>query len=167
MKKFIRDYAAFNVWANNKLCDVVNTLSDEQFNMEMKSSFPTIKETIQHIMDTQDIWMERFEGRSPTSWPSGNFQYKKELTEALRNSSKKLEEKARQYSKKKLKDEIAYTTLKGISGNSAAIEMFAHVMNHGTYHRGQLITMLRMAGITELPATDLIAYFREKREKEK
>ena len=34
-------------------------------------------------------------------------------------------------------------------------------MNHGTYHRGQLITMLRQTGVTNLPATDLIVYYRE------
>jgi uncharacterized damage-inducible protein DinB len=49
------------------------------------------------------------------------------------------------------------------SGNaiSAQYEMLAHVFNHNTYHRGQLITMLRQVGVTDLPQTDLIFFYRQ------
>jgi uncharacterized damage-inducible protein DinB len=35
-----------------------------------------------------------------------------------------------------------------------------HVVNHSTYHRGQIATMLRQLGTKAIP-TDLIAYHRE------
>ncbi len=41
-------------------------------------------------------------------------------------------------------------------------EIIMHVMNHGTYHRGQLITMLRMVGFTAVESTDFIRYLRMK-----
>ena len=34
------------------------------------------------------------------------------------------------------------------------------VMNHSTYHRGQLVTLLRGAGFTALSTTDLISFYR-------
>jgi uncharacterized damage-inducible protein DinB len=40
--------------------------------------------------------------------------------------------------------------------------MLLHVFNHGTYHRGQLVTMLRQLGIENIPATDFIVWSREK-----
>jgi uncharacterized damage-inducible protein DinB len=162
MKKFIRDYTDFNLWANERMGRVIVSLSEEQMNMPMKSSFPTIRETILHIWSAQDIWLERFDGVSPTSWPMAGFLgSKEELVDKWIESSIKLKEKVRNYSKSDLKKEVAYTTLKGISGKSTVFEMFAHVCNHGTYHRGQLITMFRVAGLTEAPATDIIAFFRE------
>jgi len=39
--------------------------------------------------------------------------------------------------------------------------MIMHCMNHSTYHRGQIITLLRELGATEIPGTDMIAYIRE------
>jgi uncharacterized damage-inducible protein DinB len=67
----------------------------------------------------------------------------------------------RRYSEEELQAGVNYTTMKGNSGNAPRYQMFMHVINHGTYHRGQLITMLRLVGLSELPASDLIAYYRE------
>ncbi|MDQ6763781.1 MAG: hypothetical protein M3015_14295, partial [Bacteroidota bacterium] len=39
-------------------------------------------------------------------------------------------------------------------------EMLVQVFNHQTFHRGQLITMMRQNGIDKLPATDFIVYSR-------
>jgi uncharacterized damage-inducible protein DinB len=42
-------------------------------------------------------------------------------------------------------------------------QMLLHVFNHGTYHRGQLINMLRQLGVTQkLPDTDFIIWSRKK-----
>ncbi|MBA3648219.1 MAG: DinB family protein [Chitinophagales bacterium] len=162
MKKFIKEYVAYNFWANKRLCDIIDALNDEQLNKEMVSSFPTIKKMLLHIWDAQDIWMERFDGLSPATWPSSDFNgSKKDLIAGVLKSSELLNQKVLNYSKKDLKQEVAYTTMKGNSGKSPVYEMLAHVVNHGSYHRGQLISMLRAAGITDLPATDLIAYLRE------
>ena len=164
MKKFLYDYVAFNTWANNRMCDAAAKLTEEQLTQEMKSSFPSIRATMLHIMEAQDIWLERFDGHSPSSWPTFTGT-SADLIEGLRKSSKALEAKVKSYDKKGLKKEVSYITLKGIAGNSQVYQMFAHVANHGTYHRGQLITMFRTVGVSELPATDLIAFFREKKAK--
>jgi uncharacterized damage-inducible protein DinB len=39
--------------------------------------------------------------------------------------------------------------------------MIVHVVNHGSYHRGQVATMLRQLGATPAQSTDMIAFFRE------
>lgn len=162
MKRIIRDYTAFNTWANNRICREIATLSEEQFLREMNSSFRNIRQTVIHIWDAQDIWLERFEGTSPSSWPSASFDGdKNDLLEELIYSSEQLQRKAASYGKKELKKKVAYTTMKGNNGNSPVYQMFLHVVNHGTYHRGQLVSMLREVGRTEIPPTDLIAFFRE------
>jgi uncharacterized damage-inducible protein DinB len=42
-------------------------------------------------------------------------------------------------------------------------QMLLHMFNHGTYHRGQLVTMLRQLGIQKLPSTDFIEWSRRKK----
>ena len=41
-------------------------------------------------------------------------------------------------------------------------QMILHVFNHGTYHRGQLINMLRQLGVEKIPKTDFILWSRKK-----
>ena len=48
MKKLIRDYAAFNTWANDRICSEIISLSEEAFLHEMKSSFKNICETFRN-----------------------------------------------------------------------------------------------------------------------
>ena len=162
MKKMLQEYIAFNTWANEKICQQINLLSDEQLSIEIVSSFKSIRETLLHIWFAQDIWLERLHGNSPVKWPSRAFEgTKEELIAGLITSSRKLEEKAFTYSKQKLKQQVSYKTLKGLEGQSSVYQVLMHVANHGTYHRGQLVTMLRQAGSTSIPATDLIAFYRE------
>ncbi|MCW3088046.1 MAG: hypothetical protein JWQ78_1432, partial [Sediminibacterium sp.] len=39
-------------------------------------------------------------------------------------------------------------------------EILLHLFNHGTYHRGQLVTLLRQVGVEEIPRTDYIEFSR-------
>ena len=162
MKKLVRDYAAFNTWANERICSEVMMLTEDEFLYEMKSSFRNIRETLLHIWDAQDIWLERFDGTSPSKWPSASFLGSKDdLIDGLMASSQALEDKIRAYSKLQLKSKVSYTTMKGNNGSAPLYQMLLHVVNHGSYHRGYLVTMLRLVGKTEIPATDLIAFYRE------
>lgn len=62
-------------------------------------------------------------------------------------------------SDERLDEVVAYRTVAGVPQESAIWEMLRHVVNHGTYHRGQLATMLRQLGVAP-PSTDLILFYR-------
>ena len=52
--------------------------------------------------------------------------------------------------------------LDGSPGSAPFWQMVQHVVNHGSYHRGQLTTMLRQLGAAPAKSMDLIGYYREK-----
>jgi uncharacterized damage-inducible protein DinB len=54
-----------------------------------------------------------------------------------------------------------YKLMSGKAGSSPLWQMVAHVVNHATYHRGQVTTMLRQLGAVPPQSTDMITYFRE------
>ena len=64
MQEFIRRYSEYNLWANQRLAAVIETLSDGQLHAEIVSSFPSIMKTVLHIWDSQLIWIGRVEGLS-------------------------------------------------------------------------------------------------------
>jgi uncharacterized damage-inducible protein DinB len=58
---------------------------------------------------------------------------------------------------------MEYKLLSGTPGASVFWHMLQHVVNHASYHRGQITTMLRQLGATPPKAMDLIAFYRERR----
>jgi uncharacterized damage-inducible protein DinB len=56
---------------------------------------------------------------------------------------------------------FAYTLISGATGATPFWQMAQHVVNHATYHRGQMTTMLRQLGAPPAKSMDLIAFYRD------
>ena len=54
-----------------------------------------------------------------------------------------------------------FKMLSGQSASGILWQMVQHVVNHATYHRGQVTTMLRQLGAQPGKSMDMIAYYRE------
>src|SRR5687767_10796929 len=65
----IRELYAFNRWANAHMRRAVGKLSDEEFRRDMKSSFPSVRDTILHVMASEWVWLARWLGTSPKGMP--------------------------------------------------------------------------------------------------
>ena len=59
----------FNSWANQRTLDSCIPLNEEQFTRDLKSSFNSVRDTLVHIVSAEWIWLERWHGRTPTSFP--------------------------------------------------------------------------------------------------
>src|SRR5260370_830511 len=59
----------YNTWANRRSLDAASSLTAEQFVQAMGSSFGSVRDTLAHIYGGEWIWLERFQGRSPSSLP--------------------------------------------------------------------------------------------------
>ena len=160
---YTRILAAYNSWANRKLIAVISETGEENSMLEQKSSFNTILKTVLHISDAQEIWLYRLHGESPSGRPGGEFHGNIfDACALLQVSSDKLEQYVAHLDGSALNEVIRYKNIKGDPFESTVFEIISHVVNHGSYHRGQLVTMLRNIGVSDLPATDLIVYYREK-----
>ena len=152
---------AYTRWANGRMLDTVQTLSDEQFRRDLKSSFPSVHATIVHTMSADWIWLERWQGRSPTGWPEGDAM---QAVAQLRDRWNRLEDDRAAYlralDEAALQRPIAYKNLKGQPFNEPLEYQVQHAANHGSFHRGQVITMLRQLGAKPV-ATDFIVFERE------
>lgn len=152
----------FNAWANGKIVEILKNADESLFDKEVNSSFPTIRKTIYHIWDAELIWFKRIKGESVNTWPSEDIN--EPFSETLNKFAKNSEELAAYISMKDrsfLEKNISYTNLKGLQFTNPVEDILFHVVNHGSFHRGQLITMLRELGETKFPAQDLIAYLRQ------
>jgi len=160
MESHLLKLCKYNVWANDRICSWLMQ-AENKIDAEVVSSFPSLRKTLYHLWDAQFIWMARLNGESPNTWPSHHF--KGNLKEAVEELQKNSEEFVTFISKLKSEDfqrQVEFKAMDGTSHFNTVEEIIMHLMNHGSYHRGQLITLLRNVGFTSVESTDYIRYLR-------
>ena len=157
--RFLYDY---NTWANRGSLDSAAALTVEQFIKALGSSFSSVRDTLAHIWGCEWLWLERFQGRSPASLPdAGEFHEISTLRTRWQEDEARLNEFVARVTQKDLDNVHEYRTLNfGQYTNPLWLSM-QHLVNHGTYHRGQITTMVRQLGAKPLP-TDVIHFYRER-----
>lgn len=157
----ILDLYRYDGWANARVLEAAGRLPPDGFTRGMGSSFPSVRDTLVHILASQWVWLSRWEGTSPRGMPEGwaeaGFD---ELEEHWRAFESRQAAFLASLTEDRLDEVLEYRTTAGVRYRSPLWQMLRHVVNHSTYHRGQVVTMLRQLG-AEAPATDLIRYYRE------
>jgi uncharacterized damage-inducible protein DinB len=143
----IREMYAYNHWANSRVLAAAGGLSAEELERDLRTSFGSIRGTFTHVLAVDWVWLERGHGRSPSSVPGvedwrtvADFQVRwaevdrgwTDLLEGLTDES--------------LGAEVAYTNFAGVPHRYPLGKVLYHVVNHGSYHRGQVTAMLRELG---------------------
>ncbi len=160
MKQLLQQYAAYNFWANKKITGQINVLSAEQINKEIISSFPSIYKTILHMMEVENVWWERIKLVEQTTlpgWFNGNYQ---DLSKKLLQLSQQWLDWVNSTNEANISHVFAYQNTKKEQFKQPVYEVLLHLFNHQTYHRGQLVTMLRQLGVDKITPTDLIVFTR-------
>jgi uncharacterized damage-inducible protein DinB len=158
----IRQLFDYNRWANQRSLTAAEKLTAEQFTRPMGSSFSSVRDTLAHIYGAEWIWSERFQGRSPSALPNVNqFVDLQTLREAWLVHEQRLAKFVVALTQSDLDRPLEYKTLKfGVYRNPLWQSML-HLVNHGTYHRGQVTTLLRQLGAQPI-LLDLMHFFRER-----
>src|SRR5579862_7354973 len=65
----IRALFEYDSWANHRTLDSCAAISTEQFTKDLGSSFKSVRDTLAHVCDVEWMWLERFHGRSHSTFP--------------------------------------------------------------------------------------------------
>jgi uncharacterized damage-inducible protein DinB len=148
----------YTEWANHLVLDAMAQLTDEQRQHDFKISHSSLHGTLTHMAGAEWIWLERWQGISPThGWHGADFA---DLA-ALRARWQQVESRRRallnELNDEALLQELSYRNLKGEPFTLPLGAQMQHVVNHSTLHRGQVVGMMRQLGVAP-PAVDLL-YF--------
>ncbi len=159
-KEYFTDLAKYNRWANEKIISWCLAIDDSQWNQEIVSSFSSISKTVLHIVGAEQIWAERLENVENPVWLPAVFEGDKgDTIAAWRRSSDLLIQFTEMMQPSQLLENQSFKRINGEEFTQPVYEILSHVLNHSTYHRGQLVTMLRQVGFTDVSATDLLPYY--------
>ncbi|HEY8397659.1 MAG TPA: DinB family protein [Flavihumibacter sp.] len=160
MKAILLDYASYHIWANETLFSRLQSLTDAQWEQELPSSFPSIFKTVAHMWSAENIWWQRVQGTTPLERPDAQGISGTQLVEMSLKLSRDWKSWLENFPEDQLATVFPYKNMKGEPYESSYIHLIMHLFNHATYHRGQLVTMLRHLGINDIPATDFIVWSR-------
>jgi uncharacterized damage-inducible protein DinB len=152
----------YNAWANQRSLDAAARLSDEQFIKPLGSSFSSVRDTLVHICGGEWVWFERFHGRAPTAIPAlANVQTLSALRDHWAPQAEQLLAFVQGIKQSDLDRVMEYKTINFGVYKNPLWQSLQHLANHGTYHRGQVTTMLRQLGAKPV-LTDLMHFYRER-----
>lgn len=155
----IRGLFAYNRWANARILGAVDPLDAEQFLRDLGSSFRSVRDTLVHILSAEWIWLERWRGTSPAAmFDPAAFPTLERIRARWRDVEAGQAAFVDAATNDRLQAPVAYRNTRGERWEYPLWQLMAHVVNHSTYHRGQITTLLRQLG-AQAVATDLLVFY--------
>ena len=159
LHKLIANYAAYNTWANTRMVEWLSTFSNDQLYKSTPSSFDSLDATLQHILRTQNYWLTFISEQDTAhlSWNHRPNEVENILKEMI-SVSLQMQETFTAYTEEELQ-KVLHLNSPWAQNDLSRYEYILHVINHSTYHRGQLVTMAHSLGLNKgIPNTDYNMY---------
>lgn len=154
-----RSLLAYTVWANRIHLGALERVTPEDLVRDTGSSHGTLLRTMAHILGGQQMWLSRFLGNPLDPMP-GAAEYP-DLA-ALKQGFEEFWPEAEYFlaslTEEQLLAPIAWLDETGGERTQPLWQPLLHMADHSSYHRGQIVTMLRQLGY-QPPFADLVGYF--------
>jgi uncharacterized damage-inducible protein DinB len=143
----VRTMYRYNAWANAQILDATARVSPAQFVAGGGASFDSLRDTLVHAMAAQWLYLERWQGRSPTAMPAGaDFAD----PAAVRARWDEIERATQAFvaglTEARLAETVAYRNFKGERWAYPLWQQMLHQVNHATQHRSEAAVMLTHFG---------------------
>ncbi len=150
----------YDIWAHDQVKNRATQLNDEEFNRELADGTGSVRGKLQHLLWAEEMWVRRIQGENPgpelpipdihsaipfyENWDTTrNGHLTRIRSELLGNPGKT----------------VSYENTKGEQYSQPLWQIALHVVNHGTFHRGQISSMVRRITGQPIPL-DLVLFHR-------
>jgi uncharacterized damage-inducible protein DinB len=157
----LHTYASYNLWAHKLILDALEADNTNALYEYFNGSFTSVYATLLHIYDAESVWWQRINEKHPVVIPSSVKQLPfQELKIAMTDLSENWKKNVLALNEETFKSKFKYFAQGKGEFNQPLGDLLIHIFNHSTFHRGQIITLMRSFGIRNIPKTDFIDYSR-------
>jgi uncharacterized damage-inducible protein DinB len=162
MKTHYAEFAAYNAWANDRLCEAAAALTDVEYRANQNAFFKSMHGTLNHLLVADRIWMQRFTGEGETYERLDTILYERPdaLRAARQAEDRRISAWIDSLDEARLAGTIRY---RRVSTPEEFVQpllpALRHFFNHQTHHRGQAHMILTTLG-KEAPPLDLLFFQR-------
>lgn len=154
----LRTLYAYNRWANERVCDAARQL---ETGGKVHPSRSSVRDTLVHILWGEWLWLQRWRGESPMIMFNPNDFPDVTAMEAGWDAVwREQQQFIERLTDQELRARVSYENLQGQRWEYTRGEMMQHVVNHSSYHRGQVALLLRQLG-SVATATDFLMFLDE------
>ena len=153
---------AFNRWANAKMLDACRQLSPEQYVAEPAPGWSSVRFTVWHIAVVTDGWLRRLANDPDESRPAEEeLATPDDAGRLLDRAHARFDALLPTLTPERLAAPVTLTLRRrGVTWTLPPWAILRHIVNHTTYHRGQVASKLKRFGVQQ-PETDLVFWARE------
>ena len=152
----LKEIFAHNYWARDRQLQTCSALTEEQFLRPLGNSFPSVRDTLVHLIAVEWLWLERWRGRSPrVLLPPEDFPTLGVFCNRWYTVEQEMKEYLATLPEAVLDQNITCIGTRGNTWSYALWRMMIHLLEHQSYHRGQVTSLLRQLGV-EPPTVDYL-----------
>lgn len=135
-------------WCDHRQLDACRSVPAENYFKDYGFSFRTVHDTLVHMLAAQDIWLHRFENTT------GKFLDRTDLPDLESTRVRwgglhaQFGDFLHRQSNHSLMKKVEWTTQDGRFMSIPLGHLVQHCLDHATYHRGQLNSLIKLAGGT-------------------
>ncbi|MFP3888310.1 DinB family protein [Priestia filamentosa] len=165
MKHHIYSLYDYHVWANKRIFDHINKLPQSIYHESIQNGFSSISEVLGHIYISDFMWLRVMSGEKFDLIEVGTKLQEKIRVVNIEEMEKMFSSLSQEFKtflnhQDNLNQAIYPHHPMFGQMNTSVSELTQHVVNHGTYHRGNIVTMLRQLGHSGV-MTDYVLYLHE------
>lgn len=159
IKEYLEQTYDYTCWANQRYLKVAEGLSDEQLHRRQGHSWDSVHAVLVHVLSSETVWLRRWQGESPKAhFDPNTFPTLVALEERWTQAEKDLRAFVALQTDSSLQAPIPYSNFNGQEFRVPLWQMFMHVINHETHHRGELAAMFALMNVPH-PEEEVIQYF--------
>ena len=147
-RAYLRSLLEYNAWANEELFDKVDTLPPEEVTKKRETILESIHRSLNHLLTVDLMWHAHMEKQQHGISELRAIQH--ENLGELRTARKAMDQTLLDYldglSDQELDEVVDYELIGGNTGSMSRAMCLAHVVTHGSYHRGWIADMFGQAG---------------------
>jgi uncharacterized damage-inducible protein DinB len=147
---------SFHEWRRKKISALLEDVDQDLFEKHLPGSFGSLYIILNHLVWAEKVWLGRVNRDEVATMKSGDTQALLKAWESVSGKWLKLAESA---NAEMLKQPITYFNSTGEQFENSILEIVMHLVDHSTYHIGQMMNAVRGFGI-EPVSTNYIHYLR-------
>ena len=157
-----RDLLLYMLWADRTTLRAVREVRPDDLRRDAGISYGSLLGTMAHMLGSQRRWLARFSGHAPAHMPTlADFPDLLSWITAWEETASQIEAFLAALTDEQLAAPLTWIGTEGETSTCPLWQPVVHLVNHTSYHRGQIVSLLRQMGY-QPPTTDLIRYFLER-----
>jgi uncharacterized damage-inducible protein DinB len=146
-KEHLQQMFEYVRWADNQMLAAARSVPDEGYYKEQGISIGSIHKLLVHCMAVEWLWLSRWRNETPARVENqDDYPNRDSVLQRWPLVHSAITDFLGTQTPKSLARDVQYRNLKGELFSLPLADLMLHLIDHATYHRGQLNTMIKKAG---------------------